>query len=150
MTGRLFAALFVVACGHSARVSPPQQPVAHTPDAAVDAPGKPLDEDLARLAQRAVKMQQDLLAALESTGTNCAAAAAKINAIADANTDVTAANAKIAHAGHDRIKQLRDALAPYEADLDKSAHGIADAITASNCAGDAAFSRAFDRFAEGA
>src|SRR5438874_10503392 len=121
MTRWMWAALVVAACGHPAPVAAPPPQVARTPDAAIDAPAKPLDEDLERLAGRAVKMSKDLLGALEATGTDCAAAAAKVNAIADANVDVTAANAKIVRAGHDRIKQLREALAPYDADLDATA-----------------------------
>lgn len=138
----------MVACGHPA--SPPQPPkVAHTPDAAIDAPGTPLDQDLPRLTERALQMQKDLLAALTAAGTNCAAAAAKVNAVADANADVIAANAKIVRAGHDRIKQLREELAKREADFDAEAQAIAKAITASNCAGNAGFARAFDRISEG-
>lgn len=120
-------------------------------DASVDSgPARPLDEDLPKLAERAVKMSKDLLKALTETGTDCAAAAARINAVADANADVTAANTKVLHAGSDRVKQLRAALEPYGAELDQTAKDISQAITASNCAKDAAFSRAFDRFAEGA
>ena len=92
-----------------------------------------------------MKLQRDLVAALAAAGTDCARAADKVNAVADANADVIAANARIARAGHDKIELLRAARAPHADELDSTAAQIASAITASNCAGDAAFAKAFDR-----
>ena len=150
MMRRICAALMLAACGHPAPTTAPTTHVARTADASTDVAAlRPLDEDLPRLAERGVQMAKALLKVLNETGTDCAAAAAKINALADANADVTAANAKILHAGGERVKQLRAALEPYGAELDETAQNISKAITASNCAKDAAFSRAFDHFAEG-
>src|SRR5439155_19525452 len=143
------AARRVVACGHPAPTAPPQQPIARTADAAIDVTGPPLDQDLPRLAERSVHMMKDLLTAMQAAGTDCGVATQKVTAVADAYLDVTAASSKIAHAGHDRVKQLHEALAPYDAELDATAKLIAQAITASNCAGDAGFSHAFDRLSEG-
>ncbi len=132
----------LAACGHPAPA--PEHP-GGTPAPPPDAT-KPLDEDLPRLAARAVEMYQAQLRALTEAGKDCAAAAAKIDAVADNYADVTAANTKIAHAGHEKIKQLKAALAPHDAELDAAAQQIAAAITASNCASDPTFGKALDRF----
>jgi DNA-binding transcriptional regulator YbjK len=142
---RLAVLVLVVGCGHAA---PAPAPVVVTPvhqvppDAAIDAP---LDEDLDALAVRAVKLYQDWQHALDEANGDCAAATAKINALADASADVIAANARIQRAGHDKIVQLRAALEPHAAELDASAKAIVQSPTMAACAHDAAFARAIDR-----
>jgi hypothetical protein len=137
----------LVGCGHAAPApAPPPPPVGVThqapPDAAIDAP---LDEDLAALAVRAVKLYQDWQRAMEESAGDCAAAATRINAIADANADVIAANAKIQREGHDKIVQLRAALEPHTAELDAAAKAIVQSPTMSAWAHDPAFAHAIDR-----
>jgi hypothetical protein len=81
---------------------------------------------------------------LEANG-DCLAATAKINALADANADVIAANARVLHAGHDEVVQLRAALEPHAAELDASAKAIVQSSTMASCAHDPAFAKAIDR-----
>jgi hypothetical protein len=139
------ALALIVGCGHAA--PPPAPPVVTAthqspPDAAIDAP---LDDDLDALATRAVKMYQDWQHALDEANGDCAAATAKINALADANADVIAANARIQRAGHDKIVQLRAALEPHSAELDASAKAIMQSPTRQGCAHDPGFAHAIDR-----
>ncbi len=141
------ALALVVGCGHAAPApAPPPPPVGVThqvpPDAAVDAP---LDQDVDALAVRAVKLYQDWQHAMEEASGDCAAATAKVNALADANADVIAANARIQRAGHDKIVQLRAALEPHAAELDAAAKAIVQSPTMSACAHDPAFAHAIDR-----
>jgi hypothetical protein len=112
------------------------------PDAAVDAP---LEEDLDALATRAVKLYQDWQHAMEEANGDCAAATTKVNALADANADLIAANARIQRAGHDKIVQLRAALESHSAELDASAKAIVQSPTMAACAHDPAFAHAIDR-----
>jgi hypothetical protein len=144
MTRRGLLALIVVGCGHAA---PPPAPVVTAthqapPDAAVDAA---LEDDLTALATRAVKMYQDWQHAMEEANGDCAAATTKVNALADANADLIAANARIQRAGHDKIVQLRAALESHSAELDASAKAIVQSPTMAACAHDPAFSHAIDR-----
>jgi len=138
------ALALIVGCGHAAPPAAPVVTATHQspPDAAIDAP---LDEDLDALAVRAVKMYQDWQHALDEANGDCAAAATKVNALADANADVIAANARIQRAGHDKIVQLRAALEPHAAELDASAKAIVQSPTMAACAHDPAFARAVDR-----
>ncbi len=147
MSRRAWAAIVALGCGHPAAhptsitSSRPPSPV----DAAVpDAPPPALVDDLPRLANRAVDLYHQLQHALESSA-DCAAATVALDALADAFGDVITANAQVLHAGHDKIAQLRAALAPHDADLDAAAKAISVAPLLSTCARDAAFAKAFDR-----
>ena len=151
----LGACIFAVACGHGAPPPKPPPGTTHaTPDAGVavagDAPTG-IDSDLADLAKRSVKLYADLAKALADTvpgmGTNpnnCVAATARIKSLAVAYAEVTEANARVLHAGHERVKQLKAALAPYEAELDASAKQIAESPTMRSCSEDPGFGKAMD------
>lgn len=105
----------------------------------------PLHEDLPRLAKRAVQLYRDWNLAFEEAGTDCALAAEKMNALADANADLIAANREIHRDGHERVKALRAELARYEAEIYAVAKAIVESPTMSACAHDPAFARALDR-----
>lgn len=142
-------AMFAIGCGHPAApatttVAP--QPVAATPDAAPAAP-LPLDEDLPRLADRAVKLYQDWQRAFTEAGTNCADAATRMSALADANADLIAANQRLIKAGHEKIKAARTELEKRSADIDPAAQAIMTGPTMSACKSDAAFNTALERLA---
>jgi hypothetical protein len=139
-------AIVVAGCGHAA---PPAgisaTASAHaTPDAA-PLPDAALEDDLPRLAERAVKLYADWEHALAEANGDCAAATAKLNAVADANADVIAANAKVMRSGNDKVVALRAALEPHAAELDATAKAIVQSPTMAACHGDAAFAHAIDR-----
>ncbi len=138
-------ATFAISCGHP---SAPAKPAGGNPpvqaEAGVDA-GVALDNDLPKLAERSVKLFADWKTALDEAGTDCAAAASKLNALADANADVIEANKKILRGSRDRIKALRGELEKYQVELDASAKGIAQSPTMTKCSQDPAFSKAIDK-----
>ncbi len=135
-----------VGCGHTAAPAP-RAPVGTTHAARVDAaPSAPaLEDDLPRLADRAVKFYADWQQVMTSVGSDCASATVKINALTDANADFIAANAKVASAGHDRVVALRQALEPHAVELDESAKAIVQAPAMAACHDNADFARAIDR-----
>lgn len=140
-------ALVAIGCGHAAPPPPPPPP---PPRVAVDAGVRPdasvaLDQDLPRLAERALQMYQDWQRALAEANGDCAVASAKVNALADAYADVIAANAKIVHAGRDRVLEMRAALQPHEAEFDAAAKAIVQSDTMAKCHSDADFAHAIDR-----
>jgi hypothetical protein len=141
------AALLVVGCGHAA--PPPTPPPGNTHVAAADAgvPDAPkaLEDDLPRLAERAVALFQAWVSVLDAAGEDCALATTKLNQLAVEYADVIEANRKIAHAGHDKIKQLRAELAKHDEELDAAAKTIAGSKTMAKCAPNKAFSDAIDR-----
>jgi len=142
------AAVFAVGCGHAAPAAAPAPGTAHAaraPDAGVDAPPPKLEDDLPRLAQRAVAMFQAWQHALADSHEDCAAATAKLNQLALDYADVIEANAHVMKAGHERVKQLRDALAKYDEEMDAAAEAIAHSKTMAACAQDAQFAHAVDR-----
>ena len=115
-----------------------------------DAPSpvaRPLDEDLPRLAERAVKMYQDWQRAFAEAGTDCAAATAKMNALADANADLIAANQRLTKSGHEKIRAARAELDKHSAEIDPAAQAIMQGPTMSTCSGNPAYNRALDRLA---
>jgi hypothetical protein len=135
-------AAVVIACGHAAPPpAPPPTHVAHA-DAAVDAP-VPLEDDMVRLADRAVSLYQDIAKALGDT--DCAAVTAKLDAIAVDYADVIAANMKVLHGDRDRKKRLRAALEAHEPEYGATAKAIADSPTMRSCSIDPNFARAIDR-----
>lgn len=142
------AALLALGCGHAAPPATPPpgtQHAAHAPDAAIDSAPPKLEDDLQRLAARALALFQAWQRALVDAGEDCAAATEKLNHLALEYADVIEANVHIAHAGHDKIKQLREALAQYDEQMDAAAEGIAHSKTMANCASDAQFAHAIDR-----
>jgi hypothetical protein len=141
--------VIAIGCGHpSAPPATPSGPVA--PAAPTDAPAAPpvpLDEDLPRLAERAVKMYQDWQKAFADAGSDCAAAAQKMNALADANADLIAANQRLTKAGHEKIKAARAELEKHSAEIDPAAQAIMQGPTMGACSGDPAFNKALERLA---
>ncbi len=144
------AALFAVGCGHAA----PQGPAPGTTHVARAAPadaatvdsGPPrLEDDLPRLAERAVQLFQAWQRALTAAGEDCAEATSKLNALALEYADVIEANAHVAHAGHETMKALREELAKHEDEMDAAAQAIVHSPTMAKCAGDPAFAKAVDR-----
>ena len=107
----------------------------------------PLDEDLPRLAERAVKLYADWAHAFAEAGTDCQAATSRMNAIADSYADVIVANQRLMRAGHDKVVAMREAMKKYEAENEASAKAIMQGPTMSTCSTDPAFSKAVDRLA---
>jgi hypothetical protein len=137
-----------IGCGHAAPSPPPPVHNVVAIDAGVvaDAPVvKPLEEDLPRLAERALELFQSWATALGDAGEDCAKAAASVNAIADKYTDVIAANAKVLHAGRDAVKALRAELAKHEEQFDAAAKSVVQSKAMAACHDDRAFAHAIDR-----
>jgi hypothetical protein len=133
-------------CGHAAPApSSPPTTIGTSHAAPPQATPAALEDDLPRLAERAVKFYADWQHAMEESASDCTVATAKINALADANADFITANAHVAHAGHDKIVQLRAALEPHAAELDASAKAIVDSPTLKACHDNVEFSHAIDR-----
>jgi hypothetical protein len=141
-TSWLFA--FALGCGHPSN-TPTTTPV--TPAAPADAaPAETkLDDDLPKLAERAVKMYQDWEHAFAEAGTDCATATTKMSALANANADLIAANQRLARSGHEKIKAARAELDKHADQIDPAAKAIMQGPTMSACSGDAAFNKALDR-----
>lgn len=137
--------LVLLACGHPAPpASPPPHPIARAIDAAPPPPADaplPLDQDMPRLAERAVALYQAWAHALDTD--DCAKATANMTAVAEQFADVIAANAKISKAGHEQHKALKDALASHDAEMEPAAKAIV--AGAARCHDNADFVRAFDR-----
>lgn len=134
---RLLIAL--CACTHPA--TPPAKPV--TPPATPVVTGPPLDQDLPRLADRTLAMYTALAGAFGKAGGDCAAATTSLGALEKEYADAIAANAKVLRDG--RAKELRDAVAPHQADFDAQAKAIAGAPTLAACENNKPFEDAFDR-----
>jgi len=142
-------ASIAIGCGHPS--TPPTTPVGpQASGSAADARApvaRPLDEDLPALAERAVKMYQDWQRAFAEAVTDCAAATTKMNALADSNADLIAANQRLTKSGHEKIKAARAELDKRSAEIDPAAQAIMQGPTMSSCSGDPAFNRALDRLA---
>jgi hypothetical protein len=139
----MWIAAAVVACG-SAPTPPPPAPAA-PPVAVADAGvvrAAPLDQDLAKLVERSLAMYQDVAAALTASGSDCAAATARLDQLATGYRDVVLANAKVIHDG--RAAALRDALAPRDDAFTAAAGNVMHAPAMAACAGDATFTHALD------
>jgi hypothetical protein len=126
-------------CGH-ATPPPAPQPVAVTapPDAAPP-DAAPLDADLPRLAARSTELYKDLAGALAGA-TDCAAAAAQVEALSATYADAIAATARVLHGPRDQASALRAALEPHRDEL----AAAAQAIAAAPCIHDAALEQALD------
>ena len=124
--------------GSGSSVPPRDAAVVLAPDAPL-----PLDRDLPRLAQRGVKLYQDVVAVFQAAGEDCSTAATRLAELGTTYKDVTAANATVLHEG--RSKELRAALAPYEQQFETAARAIMESKTLSKCAQDGTFAHAFDQ-----
>lgn len=144
---RLWVLGFAFACGTHNAQPPTAQPSAPA-DAVVsfDAP-LALDQDLPRLAARAVKLYEDVGGALAASGDDCRAAATKLAELTAIYAAVVAANAKLLNDG--RAIQLKVALRPYEVQFDAAAKAIMASTTLSACSQDPAFAKAFDELVGG-
>ncbi len=143
-------ASFAIACGHPpAPATQPTEPhvaVAAPPPDAAPAP-RELDDDLPRLADRAVKLYTDWQRAFADAGSNCADATVRMNALVEANADLIAANRRLVRAGHDKIKAARAELEKRSAEIDPAAQAIMTGVTMSACKQDAAFNAALEQLA---
>jgi hypothetical protein len=140
-------AAIAIGCGHPSAPANPGRGSATASartDAAVAAPVA-LEDDLPRLAERAVKLYLDWKIALDQAGTDCALATTKLGAIADANADVIAANRKVLRGDRARIKALRAELDKHQTELDASAKAIVESRTMQACSQDPGFAKALDR-----
>jgi hypothetical protein len=139
-------ASFAIGCGHpSSPVNPGHGSATQASNAApADAP-LALENDLPRLAERAVKLYVDWNNALKAAGTDCALATTKMNALADANADVIEANRKLVRGDRERVKAMRAELDKHQAELDASAKAIVESPTMQKCSQDPGFAAALDR-----
>ncbi|MEO8704551.1 MAG: hypothetical protein ABI867_31140 [Kofleriaceae bacterium] len=138
---RLIAIAVLLGCGHSTSGTTAQRGSAAASDAGADVVG--LDQDLPRLAARGVKLYEEIAAAFEQAGDNCAAATAKLDALTRANADVVAANQRVLQ--EDRAMQLKLALRTHEDQFDKAAKSIMGSKTLPACSENAAFAKAYDQ-----
>jgi hypothetical protein len=143
----VIAALVGFGCKHAAPTStePGHAATGPAPDSHADAAPRSLDDDLGKLAERSVAMYQAIAKLLGEPSSDCAGVAAKLDVITQDNADVIAANAKVLHAGHEKIQQLKAALEPHQAELDAAAQTIGGSQTMKTCSSNAAFSKATDR-----
>lgn len=137
-------ATLAIGCGHPTAPTNPSRGSAASGDAGVDAPIA-LEDDLPRLAERAVKLYVDWNSALQAAGTDCVLATTKLNALADANADVIEANRKLVRGDRERVKAMRAELDKHQAELDASAKGIVESPTMRQCSQDPGFAKALDR-----
>jgi hypothetical protein len=142
-------AIIALGCGSAApaqstHATPP--PATAPADAAVE-PRPALADDLPRLALRARQLYLDWHAAFADANTDCATATASMNALADKNADVIAANQQVMRDGHDKRKALRAEVEKYEAEMAPVAKAIIESPIMSRCANDATFMKAVDRLA---
>jgi hypothetical protein len=148
MSAMRWALLAILAngCGQP-RASPmTPAPSTVTGDAAI-LEQAPLDQDLPRLADRAVALYADWARAFAEAGTDCTLATSKMNEIADTYADVIEANRRILHAGHAKVVAMRDEMRKHETENDASAKAIMEGPTMTECSSDPAFSKAVDRLA---
>jgi len=116
---------------------------AAAPDAEPEPSGPPgLDRDYPQLAERSVKLYEDVAELFRVVGEDCEQATAKLGEIGAANHDVVVANAKVLREG--RARELRQALAKQGDRLDAAAKIIMQSPTISMCAHYPSFTKAFD------
>src|SRR5262249_28156808 len=145
------AAAFLLACNHSADPATPLTPPPGDTHAGGGGSGSgsaaasdpTLDHDLAKLAKLSVGMYKDMGAAFTVAGADCKPATQKLGELAKQYRDVPIANAKVLH--DHRAKDMRAALAPFQAELDTAGQSIASSKTLATCSGDKAFEDAFDK-----
>ena len=141
------AALVWIGCGHAPPTSPETGTSHATGSATPIAPDAPvaLEDDPARLAALSTQMYQAIAKVFAEPSTDCAAIAAKLDVIIHDDAEVIAANAKVLHAGHQKIQALKAALEPHQAELDATAQTIGSSQTMKTCSSDPAFEKATDR-----
>jgi hypothetical protein len=140
------AAVAAVACSGAAPVpAPPVAPAVVVADAAVASDAAALDQDLPRLAERSLALYRDVAQAL-TAAQDCAAATAKVRALAGEYRDVVAASAKVLQDG--RAAELRAALDPHSETFDRSAQAIMTSPAMSKCSQDPGFAKAFDELVD--
>ncbi|MEP6864754.1 MAG: hypothetical protein ABJE66_29310 [Deltaproteobacteria bacterium] len=145
---RWLAIAALASCGHAppagSETGATHATHASAPADAAQPPG--LDDDLPRLAERSTTLYQQLAKVLGPPAVaDCATVARDLDKIAADNADVLAANAKVLHAGHDKIQQLKNAIEPHQDVLDAAAKTISESQTMKTCAEDAGFAKAIDR-----
>ena len=137
-----WAVMLAIGCGQPASPQRPQPaPIA---DAAV--PTGNLEDDPARLAARALQLFTDWSRALGES-TDCDSAAAKMNAIADANKDLIEANARLLRSPREKVLAVRTELDKREAEMGPLAKSISESALMTKCSSHAAFAKAVDRLA---
>ena len=135
--------LTVAGCGNPGPVKPPGG--GSTAGPTIDAPppdAMALEHDYPRLAERAVKLFEEVAELFRASGEDCAAAAAKLVDLRVRYADVIVANAKVLHEG--RTKELKLALAKYDDKFDAAAKAIVQSPTMAKCSQDPPFTNAFD------
>jgi len=144
----MLRATWIVAAiaGCSGKAPPAMQPAAApraavTMDAAAPEPTG-LEQDLPRLVERSLIMQQDVAAALAAAGDDCAAATAKLGQLTGIYRDVVVANARVVRDG--RAGELHAAIDPHADAFDRAAADIMKSPTTAKCVQDPAFARAFE------
>jgi hypothetical protein len=143
MCALLLALSIGAGCGGSGKPPSGTGGSAATPDAEPEPSGPPgLDRDYPQLAERAVKLYEDVAELFRTIGEDCEQATAKLTEIGAANRDVVVANAKVLREG--RAKELRQALAKQGDRLDAAAKVIMQSPTLSMCAHYPSFTKAFD------
>jgi len=143
----MLRAIWIVAAiaGCSGTAPPPVQPAVPpkpVPVTAVLPETAALEQDLPRLVERSLAMQQDIVAALAAAGDDCAAATAKLAQLTGTHRDVVVANARAVHDG--RGRELQAALDPHAEAFDRAAAGIMQSPTTAKCVQDPAFAKAFE------
>ena len=129
-------------CGNPSKPAPAGGPLAAAPADAQPADAQPIDRDYARLADRAVGLYEAVAEAFRAAGADCARATARLGELGATYRDVVTANAKILHEG--RARELKQALAKHGDRFDAAAKAIMESRTMAECAGDPAFTNAFD------
>jgi hypothetical protein len=150
MTRGLGVAIVVWGCGHAALAPTPATKKAVTlpADAAVllDAPAPdaaPLDDDPERLAARTIEMLRSCGQTL-ADAHDCAEAAAKLDAVIDANHDVIAASAHVLDAQGPVRDTMMRALSARARDIAEAGKQLVNAPIAKQCASDPTFRSALD------
>jgi hypothetical protein len=130
-------------CGCGSSSKPPVTGGSGSGSAEPEPPGPPgLDHDYEQLADRAVKLYEDVAELLRTVGEDCEQATAKLNELSAANRDVIAANSKVLREG--RAREIKKALAKQEDRFNAAAKVIMESQTISRCAHYSSFTKAFD------
>ena len=143
-------AILAIGCGSSAPAQTPRSPTGPTTAAPADAAVETrpaLADDLPRLALRARQLYIDWHAAFADGNTDCTTATASMNALADKNADVIAANQQVMRDGHEKRKALRAEVEKFEAEMAPVAKAIIESPIMARCSSEPAFAKAVDRLA---
>jgi hypothetical protein len=140
MSRLAWLACCAIGCAHPAAPAPPGGGAAHHAGSSPAA----LEDDLPRMAERMAKMYRDWQQAL-AEATDCATATTRLNALVDANADLSEANRRVQSAGHDKVRAFRLEREKYDAGIDASAKAIFESPLLATCKRDPGFTKAFDR-----